>query len=219
MEQGNVQSLQGVTLVGAGQPESQEIAQAMQHAPRLVAADGGALFCLANGLTPSAVIGDFDSIDDATRNAIPDAQLIRIEEQETTDFEKCLTRIDAPFVIATGFTAGRVDHALAVWSVLARGIGPPTLVLGSHDVVLAAPRSLTLDLTEGTRVSLYPLAPVTGRTRGLYWPIDGLTLDPVGRIGTSNIATGRVDLEFDAPGCLVIMPREVLAVALAALTD
>ena len=218
MQGDNVQSSQGVTLVGAGSPQRQNIVDALNIAPTLIAADGGANFCLEAGLHPVAIIGDFDSFDPSDAEACSGIRQIRIDEQDTTDFEKCMTRIIAPFIVATGFTAGRVDHSMAVWSALARRVGPPTLVLGDDDVVFAAPRNVTMSLAIGTRLSLFPLTPVTGRSMGLEWPIDGLTLSPVGRLGTSNRVTGPVRLEFDKPGCLVIMPRAALAAAVDALT-
>lgn len=214
----NVQSSQGVTLVGAGSPRPQDIALSLTLAPVLVAADGGANHCVTAGHIPTAIIGDFDSLDSQRFSASFDTRMIHISEQESTDFEKCLTHIQAPFIIATGFTADRVDHSLAVWSTLAQRIGPPTVVLGEHDLILAAPDRIELDLPADTRVSLYPLATVTGRSTGLEWPIQGLTLSPMGRVGTSNRATGPVTLEFDAPGCLIILPPETLPAVLSALT-
>lgn len=213
----NVRSEQGVTLVGAGHPRRRDIKLALDLAPCLVAADGGADHCLAAGLTPEVVIGDFDSLD-AGAALPPEVALIRVDEQETTDFEKCLTRIDAPFVLATGFTGGRVDHTMVVWSVLARRVGPPTVVIGPDDIVFAAPERLEMDLAAGTRVSLFPMVPVTGRSTGLEWPIDGLNLTPMGRTGISNRASGPVTLAFDAPGCLMITPPEALSRVLPALT-
>jgi len=215
---GRVQSDTGVTLVGAGRPHASDIAETMALAPCLVAADGGANSCIAAGVEPCAVIGDLDSITDETRAALPEAGIIEYADQDITDFEKCLRLIDAPFVIATGFTAGRLDHTLAVFSVLARRIGPPTLVLGNEDVAFAAPRQLVLDLPAGTRLSLFPMTPVKGSSTGLRWPIDGLTLDPQGRLGTSNQASGRVELAFDRPGCITLIPRVHVALAAAALT-
>lgn len=188
-------------------------------APLLVAADGGADHAIAAGFAPEHVIGDLDSLGDTARDSIDPSRVLFVDDQNTTDFEKALERIDAPFVIATGFTSGRVDHLLAVCRTLARRIGPRTLVLGADDVIFAAPRSLALDLAPGTRVSLFPMAAVTGRSVGLQWPIEGLAFHPSGQIGTSNIATGPVRLEFDGPGMLVILPREALSASLAALTD
>lgn len=218
MRDDNVQSSQGVTLVGAGLPRRQDIVEALNIAPTLIAADGGANFCVDAGLRPLAVIGDFDSFEDGISGQLDGTRLIRIAEQETTDFEKCLERIAAPFIVATGFSSGRVDHTMATWAVLARRLGPPTVVLSEEDVVFAAPPVLSLSLPVGSRFSLFPFGPVTGRSSGLAWPIDGLTLSPLDRLGTSNRVTGPVRLEFDAPGCLVITPREALGAALAALT-
>ena len=213
-----VQSDTGVTLVGAGLPHASDIAESMAIAPHLVAADGGANSCIAAGVEPSAVIGDLDSITDETRAALPKARIIEYADQDITDFEKSLRLIDAPFVVAAGFTDGRLDHTLAVFSVLARRVGPPALVLGSEDVAFAAPRQLALDLPGDTRFSLFPMARMTGRSTGLRWPIDGLTLDPLGRLGTSNQASGRVELDFDGPGCITLIPRVHLSLAVAALT-
>jgi thiamine pyrophosphokinase len=66
-------------------------------------------------------------------------------------------------------------------------------------------------------VSLLPLAPVTGGSAGLRWPIEGLSFDPLGRVGASNVATGPVSLRMDGPGMLVVLPREALDAAVAAL--
>ena len=172
---------------------------------------------LAAGHIPEAVIGDFDSVSDAARAAIPEDRLWPITEQESTDFEKCLTRIDAPYLLAIGFTGARLDHVLAVWTVLARHPDRRCLVLGSDDVVFLAPRRLRIDLAAETRVSLFPMGAVTGRSEGLRWPIDGIPFAPDGRIGTSNRAEGAVELEFDAEKMLVMLPRDCLSAAIAAL--
>lgn len=213
----NVQSSRGVTLVGSASPDTRDIALAMDRAPVLVAADGGANFCLREGIFPHAVIGDFDSLDPDARAALPDTRFLHVSEQDSTDFEKCLTRIEAPFVLATGFTADRLDHTLAVLSTLARQVGPPTVILGTHDIVFAAPTELALALTPGSRLSLFPMGPVAGRSTGLRWPIEGLSFAPAGLIGTSNEVTGPVRLSFDMPGCLVITPRDALDPVLEAL--
>ena len=218
MDNAQVQSRDGVTLIGAGHPRPEDLDEALKLAPMLVAADGGADFALAMGHRPKAVIGDFDSLDPEVLQGFSGQERLHVTEQDTTDFEKCLTRIMAPFVIATGFTAGRIDHALAVYSVLARRIGPPTCLLGEEDVVIAAPRHLVLDLPPGSRFSLFPMSKITGRSEGLKWPIDGIDMSPSGQIGTSNEVTGPVALSFDAPGMLVILPRAALRAVLAALT-
>ncbi|MGB3317120.1 MAG: thiamine diphosphokinase [Albidovulum sp.] len=212
-----LQSDKPVTLLGAGQSTSYCLKEALTHAPFLVAADGGANMAIAAGYTPEAVIGDFDSITADTRAAIPPERLFHISEQDTTDFEKCLSRIEAPLILGVGFAGGRLDHVLAVWTVLARYPAQRCLILGEEDVVFLAPQRLNLDLAEGTRVSLFPMGPVRGRSDGLFWPIDGIGFAPDGRIGTSNRATGPVTLDFDAARMLVLLPRSCLEASIAAL--
>ncbi|RMD46444.1 MAG: thiamine pyrophosphokinase, partial [Alphaproteobacteria bacterium] len=99
------------------------------------------------------------------------------------------------------------------------GTPMPVLLLDRSDVVFAAPPRLEIGAEPGMRVSLFPLAPVRGRSEGLRWPIDGLELAPGRRIGTSNEATARrVVVETEGPGLLVILPAAALEAALAALT-
>lgn len=194
------------------------IRQALKRAPTLVAADGGANVALALGLMPDAVIGDLDSISPETRAAIAPDRLHRVAEQETTDFEKCLTRIDAPAVLAVGFAGLRLDHTLAVWNALVRHPHRRCIVIAAGDIAFLAPERLQMKLPVGTRLSLFPLGAVTGQSRGLRWPIDGLDFAPDGRIGTSNRTEGPVDLTFSAPRMLVLLPRRCLDAALLALS-
>lgn len=218
MDTSNVQSQLGITLVGNGILNPADLGESVARAPIIVAADGGANHCLTAGHEPRFVIGDLDSVESETRHALPETTFIQIDEQDTTDFEKCLTRISAPFVLAVGFSGGRLDHALSALSVLAQRVGPPTFMLSGDDVVFAAPKTISIDLVAGTRMSLFPMASVTGTSKGLRWPIDGLTMTPDGTQSTSNEVTGPVELTFDQPGCLVFTPRSCLDAVLAAVS-
>lgn len=209
----------GVTLLGGGPILRPQLAEALAIAPTLVAADGGADHALRAGLRPEAVIGDLDSLSRAARVAFAD-RLQRVTEQESTDFDKALRHISAPFLLGLGFSGGRMDHGLAVLNSLVRHPQKRALILSGTDVIFHAPpgQNLALALPPGSRLSLFPLAPVTGRSEGLRWPIEGLAFSPAGVIGTSNIVRGeRVELAFDAPGMLVILPRAALRSALRAL--
>ena len=59
METEIIHSDEPVTLLGAAEPVAPALARALELAPRLVAADGGANVALAAGLMPEAVIGDY----------------------------------------------------------------------------------------------------------------------------------------------------------------
>jgi thiamine pyrophosphokinase len=213
-----VQSTDGVTLAGGGVFSLKLLEVSLTFAPRLVAADGGATRLLRFSHEPEAVIGDLDSID-AKSTARLTGRLFPIPEQATTDFDKALRSIAAPFVLGLGFTGGRIDHELAALHSLTRHRDKPCLLLGSQDVTFLAPRALHLDLPIGSRLSLFPMGPVRGESRGLRWPIDGLEMAPTGQIGTSNEVTGPVHLRFDADAMLIILPRRAISAALRGLAD
>jgi len=209
---------EGVTLLGGGALQAGDLRLALAHAPRLVAADGGAVAALDAGLVPEAVFGDMDSLPPAQAARIPPERLHPIPEQDSTDFDKALRHIAAPFVVAVGFTGRRIDHELAVCHSLIRHAAPRCIVLGCEDVLTHVPERIALDLPVGMRVSLFPMRRVRGRSRGLRWPIGGLAFHPATRIGTSNVVSDPgVTLEFDGPGMLLILPRRALPTLIAAL--
>lgn len=207
-----------ILLAGGGEFRHADLIVALTWASRAVAADGGAEVLMRHGVTPEAVIGDFDSLPDAVRAALPAGALHRIAEQDSTDFDKCLRNISAPLILGLGFLGARVDHQLSVFNRLVARPDVRCILIGRADVVFHCPREIALTLAPGMRVSLFPLTPVTGRSTGLRWPIDGLDFAPGGRAGTSNEAVqAAVRLAMDGPGMLVILPRAALDAAVRAV--
>jgi thiamine pyrophosphokinase len=206
-----------ITLVGGAEVTKAQLSRARALAPHVVAADGGADAALAHGVTPEAVIGDFDSLSEAARATLPPASLHRFDEQDSTDFDKCLRSISAPVVLGVGFSGNRFDHQLAAYNVLVRRPAQRCVLLGAEEIAFLAPPSLSLDLAPGCPVSLFPMGAVEGVSDGLRWPIAGLSFAPDGRIGTSNAALGPISLAFTAPKMLVILPESVLETVMAAL--
>ena len=212
-----VETMEKVTLLGGGASDKRMLADALALAPLLVAADGGANMALRAGCTPQAVIGDFDSIAPEAEAALPAEHLFRVPDQDSTDFEKAIQAIRAPLIVGVGFTGARIDHELAALNALVRARGQRILLLGAADVIFLAPPELDLALDAGERVSLFPMAPVTGESSGLTWPIAGIPFAPDGPVGTSNRAEGPVHLRFHAPGMLVFLERARLGLAADAL--
>lgn len=203
-----------VTLVGGAPVDKAIFDESSDLAPVIVAADGGAHVALGAGRMPDAVIGDLDSLGESN---IPTERIHQVIDQDRTDFEKALVRIDAPLVLAVGFVGGRLDHELAVYSALVQVAHPPAIVIGPEDICFHASADVCLDLPLGTRVSLFPLRAMQCDSTGLLWATKDLTLSPMGRVGTSNEAVGPVWLRPDGPGMLVILPRAVLSQVIAAL--
>jgi thiamine pyrophosphokinase len=212
-----VQSTAGVTLAGGAAFSGKLLAFSQSLAPRLVAADGGADRLLRLGAVPEAVIGDLDSISAAAKARLAD-RLFPIGEQMTTDFDKALRSIAAPFVLGIGFLGGRLDHELAALNSLARHPHRRCILLSPRDLAFLAPQALQLRLRPGIRLSLFPLAPVRGTSQGLRWPLEGLDFAPGGMIGTSNeVSAAQVQLRFDRAAMVVILPRSAAAAALDGL--
>jgi thiamine pyrophosphokinase len=212
-----VRENEAITLIGGAQVARADLDAAIRLAPMVVAADGGADTALAAGIAPRAVIGDFDSISAAARARLPADILHFIDDQDTTDFEKCLTHIEAPLIIGLGFTGDRLDHQMAACNALVRHAERRCVLLGAHDLTFLCPPVLNLSLAPGCRVSLFPMGAVEGVSDGLEWPIGGINFAPDGRIGSSNRTVGPLNLSVTAPKMLVILPAATLGIVARAL--
>lgn len=193
-----------ITLVGGGPVEGGLLAQAVKLAGTVIAADGGVHRAQDLGVRVDHVIGDMDSID-LTR--VDGPELHSIAEQMTTDLDKCLYSTTAPYYLGVGFLGGRLDHQLAACHALTRAFDKRVILLGEQDLCFLAPLEMTLDLPVGTRLSLFPMGAVTGKSTGLKWPIHAYRFTPAQMIGTSNeVDAERVVLSFDVRKMLVILP-------------
>ena len=205
----------GVTLVGGGEPGAVDLQQALEFAPNLIAADGG-----ANALEhdrPLAIIGDLDSLKNREHWERRGVAVHHIQDQNTTDLEKCLELIDAPFFLALGFLGGRLDHHLAACHALIKSRAKPVLRIGIEDVCIHCPAQFELNLPIGTRLSLFPLAPVAATSHGLRWELAGAGLLAGEKISTSNEVAGPVRIETDGPGLLLMVPAQFLGSVVSAL--
>lgn len=206
-----------ITIVGGAHFSQGLLLESLGRAPVVYAADGGANLCMQYGCQPKQVIGDLDSLSPSLRSEFDPSRVIHVAEQDTTDFEKLLIRVDAPFMLAIGFMGGRIDHQMAVQTVLTAYAHRKIICVGDEDVMFVSPHEIDLQLDAGTRVSLYPMAPVQVRSTGLYWSTDGLSFAPDGQIGTSNQATGPVTLQPSAPRMLIVLPKNCLDIAIDAV--
>lgn len=174
-----------VVLVGGGEVDV-NLLRRFTHLP-IIAADGGANLLRKASLEPSVVIGDLDSLQDADHWREV-ANVVELEEQDTTDFEKCLYSIEAPYFIAFGFTGNRLDHTLAALHVMQKWhLEKLVVLISGEDVVCVKSDAIELSLPVGTRLSLYPLNKITFESSsGLEYPLENLFMQTGQLIGTSN---------------------------------
>ena len=199
-----------VTILGAGDFSESDLQAAIEWAPVLVCADGAANRALELGLEPDLVVGDLDSISTEARERFSE-KLVRIADQGSTDFDKCLSCVVAPLIVCVGFTGSRLDHQLAALASLARYATHPALMVTRREICFRVPASLDMPVPPNTTVSLFPFGRVKARSKGLKWSLDDLELHPSGTIGTSNVTTSSwLEIKVEHGNLLIILPRSEL---------
>lgn len=180
-----------MAIVGGGAVDPALLVDLAERGVALVGADGGGDAIGDVGLVPAAIIGDLDSLIDRA-GWEQRTRVIHIPEQITTDFQKALYSTQAPVTLALGMTGKRLDHTLAALSAVLQYAPTRRLLLVDEvDVALAATGPVTFRAGLRERVSIHPLVPIRfERSAGLYYPMDGLLLEPGGLIGTSNEGIG-----------------------------
>ena len=193
-----------VTLVGAAGFSKTLLSRSLILTEDLVAADGGANF-LPTHIVPKYILGDLDSIKFPEKWVIKGSKLIKINDQDTTDFDKCISAIKSKKIVALGFTDQRLDHFLAVCTSLVRHKRLIFLV-GKRDIIFHLPNDFSIKLPIHSRVSLFPFKEInTVEAVGLKYPVEDTIFSPIGKIGTSNVSTREnIKISYKGSGMLGI---------------
>ncbi|MCX7939188.1 MAG: thiamine diphosphokinase [Anaerolineae bacterium] len=218
-------------IIANGEPPSEADARRwLRDEDVLICADGGANAALALNLKPHHVVGDFDSLSEATVHRLQalGAQLHRYPTRKNeTDLELALLlatqltpRPEA--IIVLGAFGGRLDHTLANMLLLAvpalRGWSV-TLAHGTERAMLIdareAPATLVLHGTPGDTVSLIPFGgDVHGiSTEGLEYPLHDEPLFIGPARGVSNVLISPRARVHVRRGLLLCIMRETQASA------
>ncbi|MDX2469974.1 MAG: thiamine diphosphokinase [SAR324 cluster bacterium] len=158
-----------------------------------LACDGAANWLKDLELVPSAIIGDFDSITDETKEFFSLVEMIEAPDQDKTDSQKALY-----FLKEQGFTkvtvlgamGGSIDHQLHHLSLLA----DPDLMdvkiqlVSEKEVVFRGRKQMYLEGWIGRRISLLPLfGEVKSVTsKGLKWDLEDVTFKMGESLSISN---------------------------------
>jgi thiamine pyrophosphokinase len=202
-----------ILLIGAGPSTPELIAELSLNFDAIVAADGGFDSAQQAKLEVALVVGDMDSQLELPANQAA----AHITDQETTDFQKCLSVCDAHIFLGVGFLGGRLDHQLAAFSALLNE-PRPVILMDEAQLVFVVPQKFSIDLEAETPVGFYPMVPIEASLRGVRWPLSNAVMSPMGQIATSNVALGgALEITVDRPGLLAILPRRALEAVLTAL--
>lgn len=190
-------------------------ANGLEAGDHVICVDRGLEHCLAAGLEPSLLIGDFDSVDE---QVLGRSELARIPrhvypaKKAASDLELALQVLaEEPLseVTILGISGGRTDHMLFNWSLPALRHWPFRLVLLDGTTcchVLQGEDSCLLEADRGQTVSLLAKSRSTGvSTHGLQYPLSDAILEVGSTLGLSNVVESRQVQVSMASGTLLVM--------------
>ena len=191
----------------------------------IIAADGGARHCLALGLTPHLVVGDFDSLDDDRLKLLRELGVELVQypiRKDYTDLELALQHAcqrGATEILVLAALGGRWDQTLANVLLLANqefATLEICLIDGAQEIRLVhAGQHLEIHGNPGDTVSLIPLnGDAQGiTTEDLEYPLHSETLRFGGTRGISNMMiapSAAVFLKHGTLLCVVIHQQELI---------
>lgn len=189
----------GIIVLG-GHPPDRRVLDVVPVAHGIVCADSGLDHALRLGLTPTAVIGDMDSVDahslEVARSL--DCDIVSYPtHKDATDAELALTHVlDAGYRHVTVVWGGgdRIDHVLGVFAALAHprlgGLDSLTAWIASDRIdIVHEGHSLISEAAPGTTVSLISLGTrdTVVSTTGLQWDLERARLASDSARGLSNV--------------------------------
>ncbi|MDF3130454.1 thiamine diphosphokinase [Kiritimatiellaeota bacterium B1221] len=177
-------------LVLNGEPPDLQRLQSLAKSLPVYAADGGAQVCMAAGVQPEIVVGDFDS--QSLTDLPPEWTHTVIPDQNSTDFQKLLSVLpDAVDEIRIlGGLGKRLDHMLTNLMIASDIDGKMKLVFESQEEVLyriTPDHPFERELAPGSTVSLLPFERVEAvESEGLKWNLEGRDMGVGIQLGQSN---------------------------------
>ena len=161
----------------------------------LIAADGAANVLVENGLEPSMIIGDCDSVRSELLGQYPH---FCDRSQDTTDFEKVfdyLRKSDLLPTIVTGMNGGCLDRILANLGIFS---GTDALFLSDTLIGFALTGKRTFAWPIDTKVSLFGCPSGTVTSQGLKWELNRTVLIFGGFQSCSNrVQTSPIALDIE----------------------
>ena len=190
--------------------------EALAPADLLVAVDGGAEAVVAAGLLPSLVVGDMDSVSEATL-AVLQAQGVEVlllpAAKDETDTEAALRvaveRGSDEITVYGALGGPRLDHLVGNLLLLSSpwlADVAVSMVDAQHEVFLVK-NDVVFSGEPGDLVSLLPLTPEVHnvRTEGLLYPLAGEFLFQSATRGVSNAMVGREARVTHGDGLLLLI--------------
>ncbi len=210
------------TLIISGGSIDTDLALELLKEPfeRKIAVDGGAGFCYEHGITPTEIVGDFDTLDAKILNWYEEHTAAGIRRfnpvKDATDTQiavELALELGSTAITLLGGTGTRLDHVLGniqtLYLPLVRGVD--CQILDRHNRIRLIRERHVIRKSEqyGTCFSLLPYTEdVYGVTlRGARYPLEEhhMTVYGTGSLGVSNeIAAEQVEITMKS-GILVLI--------------
>ena len=211
----------GIIFTGGESPPAQVARRVVDQAgrPLLIAADSGLKVVESAGLRAGWIIGDMDSLDDASKlSEYPPQRVIRhVHDKDSTDTELAFSLAidkgcDVIWLIGGG--GGRMDHIFGIRCLFERERFPIRWITDREDIRCidaAGPDELDCRFEKNSVVSVFPLGDGCWKAKssGLKWPLDGVLWNR-GFFGLSNVAVdGNFSIKAESGRFMVILPLPV----------
>jgi thiamine pyrophosphokinase len=187
-------------IVAGGEPPGKELLHGLAlKADMVIAADKGAQYCLASGITPGLVVGDMDSLDQGSidRLCALGVAMKRVSaDKDQTDTEIALDEAilrGAEHVEILGAIGDRIDHTLANIHLLCKALhqGIEARITSETQQVFLIGSGGTIRGSKGRTVSFLPLTPqVEGISlKGFRYELEDASMEIGKPYGVSNVVT------------------------------
>ena len=201
-------------IIAGGHPIRRAVIERLKPAAFIVAADSGLDRAYELGLHPDVVVGDMDSVSEASL-ARAEAEGIAIErypaDKDATDLELAIDTVfrrGLLYATIVGGTGGRFAHTLANALLLTRAGKVRLDWLTSHARITALRNDETENFlaADGPLLSILAVGgPAHCTSSGLRWPLNEAPLTPGSTRGISNeIVSATASLTVN-DGCVVVV--------------
>lgn len=183
----------------------------------LICADGAANEIMKYKIIPNIILGDLDSAKKKTLKYYKNlgVQIRKIEEQDTTDFEKALLySIENNFrnILIFGASSKRQDHTLNNYSVLKRYYKALNLkIIDTKFEIFFIDKNISIDYPKNKSISMMPMPIAKGiTTKGLKYKLTDEDLELGVREGTLNVSEEKnITIDFK-DGDLLLFKRHFI---------
>lgn len=191
----------------------------IKDADYIICADGGAYHAKRLGLKPDVLLGDFDSLgrDDFSYFVNMGIEVLKFPVQkDMTDTELAIEHAaekGCDAVVLIGALGSRADHSLANIMLLKKmlDMGIKGMIVDENNEIMLINDRIVLEENGFSNVSLIPITEkVEGvTTSGLYYPLDGATINMGSTWGISNkFVSGRAEVSITKGLMLVVKSRD-----------